>query len=154
MNSGELSYFLRKNIHTRRTFRGVYARDQLNHIQVPGHKPSSYILNTQPIRIPMGHWIVVYFVPQTDTAIYLDSFGLPPFHREIEQFMKKWASNIIYNKRMLQDIFSSACGFYAMYFVDTLSRGKTLTQLLQPFHPWHTQINDRTVFRRIQHLLS
>lgn len=150
MNSAELSYFLQKNIITRRTFNGVFARDQLKHIQVPKNRPSSFVLNTEPLRIPIGHWICVYFIPNTDTAIYMDSFALPPLHKDVEKFLKKWASKIYYNKRMIQDVTSSACGLYVMYFIYKLSQGTPMLKLLQPFHPIKTRQNDKKVSCFIQ----
>lgn len=152
MNARELTQLLSSNIHTRRIFRGVFARDQLKSLdKLPSSQPSAFVINCCPLKLPGQHWMALFIHRQK--AIYFDSFGIPPFHPDIESFIKKNATKVIYNKRLLQDITSDACGFYVMYFIYQKSRGVSLPQLLQPFNT-NTQTNDRKLYHRIKQIFK
>ena len=152
MDSVQLAGILRQNIHTRRIFRGVCARDQLRKVCVPRGRPSAYIVNTHPIRLPGLHWVCCYFTGQGN-SFYFDSFGLPPTHHQVTQFLRRHSKKVVYNQRLLQDITSSVCGLYVMYFIYQMSRGMSMQRMLQPFSI-NTLRNDRIVQRRIQTLFT
>ena len=144
MNTQEIRDFLTYNIHTRRIFREVLARDQLKNIRVPKFKPSAYVINSDPINKPGQHWTAVVFNGQ-GSAEYFDSYGLPPNHNQIHEFITKNAQRVYFNQRTLQDITSIKCGLFVLYFIHKKSKGTPLSQLLRPFKSHNLLINDRVV---------
>lgn len=150
MNSKDISRVLGRDIHTRRVFRGVFPRDRLPR-QVNTRRPSAFVINTDRSTGPGEHWVCVWF-DGLGQAEYFDSFGLPPVHPAIENFMLKHSSAHVYNPRLLQDLTSSACGLYVLYYVLMKSRGASLFRTLRVFSPNRLWGNDRRVWFLVQQL--
>ena len=144
MNTQEIRDFLTYNIHTRRIFREVLARDQLKNIRVPKFKPSAYVINSDPISQPGQHWTAVVFNGR-GKAEYFDSYGLPPNHQQIHDFITKNAQKVYFNQRTIQNITSTKCGHFVIYFIHKKSKGTPLSQICRPFKSHHLTINDHIV---------
>lgn len=148
MNSVEIARVLSKDVHAKRVFRGVFSRDKLpRHVNT--RRSSAYIVNTDSSDGAGKHWVAVW-LDGRGKGEYFDSFGLPPQHREIERFILRHSHTCRYNQRLLQDITSSACGLYVLYYVIMKSRGASLMRVLSVFDPHRPQTNDRRVLRMIR----
>lgn len=150
MNTREIAAILGSDIHARRVFKGVYPRNKLPTHLSP-RRPSAFIINTDTASKRGEHWVAVWF-DGLGKAEYFDSFGLPPRHRDINHFIETHSIRSRYNDRLLQDLTSSACGLYVLYFVMMKSRGASLHRLLAPFHAIDLRTNDRLVYRMVRHL--
>lgn len=149
MNTQELQTILDNNIHTRRlgTCR-VVARDQLP-ASIDMTKTAGFILNTDPSFRPGEHWTALFY-NGLGTWEFFDSFGLPPRHREVINFIERHSKRPwSYNTYMLQQLLSSTCGLYAVYFLITKARGGTLHTVLRHFRSNKQWLNDRTVTRLV-----
>ena len=95
----------------------VVCKDQLP----PTPRPGGYIVNMQDSTEGNGtHWVCVYI--ENKHALYFDSFGcLPPI--EIVNFLKPFQP-YLYNKKDIQNIRSSICGYYCFYVLWFISRHK------------------------------
>ena len=93
-------------------FNGVYMKDQLPDKLERG----SYIVNLQSSNDGGGtHWVCLYYTP--NFSYYYDSFGfVPPL--EIQNKIIPY----IYNDMEIQDIDSTACGFYCVALVLFLNK--------------------------------
>ena len=93
-------------------FNGVYMKDQLPDKLERG----SYIVNLQSSKEGGGtHWVCLYYTP--NFSYYYDSFGfVPPL--EIQNKIIPY----IYNDMEIQDIDSTACGFYCVALVLFLNK--------------------------------
>jgi hypothetical protein len=93
-------------------FNGVYMKDQLPDKLERG----SYIVNLQSSKDGGGtHWVCLYYTP--NFSYYYDSFGfVPPL--EIQNKIIPY----IYNDMEIQDIDSTACGFYCVALVLFLNK--------------------------------
>lgn len=91
-------------------FGGVYSKDKLEEL-----KPTKfYIINLQNSNSGGGtHWTAFYYSKLR--SIYFDSYGFPP-PKEVENKIGSY----IFNDSDIQDFNSSACGFYALYFIKFL----------------------------------
>jgi ABC-type cobalt transport system substrate-binding protein len=88
-------------------FNGCFSKDQLKEL-----KRGFYIVNLQSSTDGNGtHWCCLYVVNPV-YSIWFDSFGFPP-PEEIESLLK----NYDYNKQDIQNIGSSACGYYCIDFI-------------------------------------
>ena len=96
-------------------FNGIYARDELTKEDM---EKGFYIFNLDSEEGPGTHWVAVYY-DDVFPSIYCDSFGFPP-PIEIEQLITPY----IYNKKQIQDINSSSCGYFCIAFIDFLNDNK------------------------------
>ena len=60
------------------------------------------------------HWVVFYYNKPL-TSIYFDSFGFPP-PEDVEEVIKEY----IYNDEDIQDLESTACGYFCIAFIKFL----------------------------------
>jgi hypothetical protein len=88
-------------------FNGVYPKDRLN----KPLKNGFYIINLQDSGGPGTHWTALYKI-NDGFSLYWDSFGFPP-PENIEDIVYKYE----YNKKQIQDIDSTSCGFYCVAFI-------------------------------------
>ena len=116
MNGGQLTQRLLSDLYARRTFRGVFPRDRLL-LRVNTRYPSAYVINTARHGGPGEHWVVVW-LDRGGRGEYVDSYGLPPFHRDIETFLRRHcARGFHFSPRLLQGVLSMTCGPYCVYHV-------------------------------------
>lgn len=86
---------------------GVFAKDQLK----KPLKDGFYIINLDNSDGPGTHWTALYKI-NDGFSFYYDSFGfIAP--SEIEDLLHKYE----YNKKQIQDIKSTSCGFYCIAFI-------------------------------------
>jgi hypothetical protein len=88
-------------------FNGVYPKDRLN----KPLKDGFYIINLQDSGGPGTHWTALYKI-NDGFSLYWDSFGFPA-PENIEDIVYKYE----YNKKQIQDIDSTSCGFYCVAFI-------------------------------------
>ncbi len=93
-------------------FGGVYSKDQLpKELQ----RTKFYIVNMQDHDEGNGsHWVVFYYNHPL-TSIYFDSFGFPS-PEDVEEVIKPY----IYNDEDIQDLESTACGYFCIAFIKFL----------------------------------
>ena len=100
-------------------YKGTYPRDCLPE-DIP--KSTGVIINTDASTGPGKHWVAVYNGPTH--AVYFDSFGLPPLHKDIIQFLDRispsmWGHNTI----TFQSESTNTCGLYCLYFLTNYFNG-------------------------------
>lgn len=103
-----------KNYDLQNVYKGCYSKDQLKELQT-----GFYIINLQSSTDGNGtHWCCLYVVNPVYSC-WFDSFGFYP-PEDIEDLLK----NYDYNDKDIQNINSSACGYYCIAFIKFM-RGKT-----------------------------
>ena len=108
MNTLEVNKYLK---HYKK-FKGTYPRDLLPN-NIP--KYCGVIVNTDDSSNAGQHWVSIY---NGDVAIYFDSFGLPPLHKEIIKFLDNISPvGWCYNSVTFQGMTSETCGMYCVYFL-------------------------------------
>lgn len=91
MDTGQLRAVLSQSLGS--SFAGVYPRDLIPHQLRPYEK--AIVVNTDPHDRPGMHWVCLYL----NTPIeYFDSYGLPPLHHEIRDFIARHAQQWDYNR--------------------------------------------------------
>ena len=73
MNSKQLHWIVSNDKVTSRNFKGIYALDEIKHIQQISF-PSVYVFNLDPSYKPGVHWVPVYIDIKCRPE-YFDSFG-------------------------------------------------------------------------------
>ena len=146
MNTFEIENILSKDYYAMKTFRGVYARDEL-----PLHADEGfYIANTHTRNRPGEHWFCLYFL-KDGKAEFFDSYGFSPAFYGLQSYMELNSSAYISNKRAIQSLFSKVCGHYAIYYVLRRSRGIAMKHIVSDFSS-NVFENDRSILYYIDSL--
>ena len=120
-------------------FNGVYSRDDLPHL-----REGFYVINLDDHKSKGTHWTAFYYNP-TNHSIYFDAFGFPP-PEEVERKIKPYTFNDI----DIQDIDSSACGYYCIAFIKFLSNHKDKYKAFETFinlFSEDTKQNDKVLYK-------
>ena len=105
----------------------VLSRDQT----VPhNHKLALFIYNLEPAYMKGSHWTSTYV--KNNVINYFDSFGLPPF-QELVDHAKRKNLTLLHQNQQLQNLYSSVCGYFCLYFLNEMNKGKDYFDLLQVF---------------------
>jgi hypothetical protein len=134
MNTKEIDELLKATC--KQDFQGVFSTDTL-----PSH-PKLFVCNTDPSTKPGEHWIAIY-VSKDGRGEYFDSFGRQPEKHFID-YLNEHCRNWIYNKRQLQSIISSFCGYYCCLYCMYRCRGFDLNKVVNLFTT-DTAFNDSIV---------
>jgi len=124
MNTLEINNYMKGLI----CFKGTYPKDL-----IPKRKfnnlPIALIINTHPSNKSGEHWVAL-FITNDNKAEYFDSFGREPF-KEIFEFVKLFnIKTIIYNRQIVQCLFSSNCGAYCIIYLKSRCNGISFKDFL------------------------
>lgn len=143
MNTLELRQVLTGNKSTRKYFNGVYSSDNLP--KTIRKLPALIICNTDKSSQPGEHWIAIY-ISKNRTSEYFDSFGFPPNNVNFIKFLRRNSKKIKFNNKMIQNVFSDKCGYYALTFLYFKCKNKSMENFIKLFS--NNQIrNDKLVLR-------
>ena len=105
----------------------VLSRD----MKVPhNHKEALFIYNLEPSYMNGSHWIATYV--KDNVINYFDSFGLSPF-QEIVDHAKKKNLTLLHQNQQIQNLYTSTCGYFCLYFLNEMHKGVDYFDLLQVF---------------------
>ena len=112
MNELTIKRILESDVRTRDSFRGVYSRNEL-----PNAAPTTSlcVCNTDPNHKPGENWVTIYIVNNRREE-YFDSFGMSPLFKEFVTFLDNNTKSWTHNKRVVQDMYSSACGYHCIFY--------------------------------------
>ena len=130
-NDGLFNDEINKMMKTIKNFKGTYALDQVQDIKINKSDPYfSFVMNTEPIKVPSGHWVSWFITPTT--IEYYDSFGEDPNSESLEKVFKltnQYRPNNKYqvkiNRIKYQRNNTQNCGWFAMKFIKDRSTGKS-----------------------------
>ena len=145
MNGIEIEAILKSNKRTSKIFKGVFPSDE-----IPKQKityPSAFIVNTDEKNKPGEHWVAFYFSSKNRLPEYFDSYGFFPLKLSFYKFLPK--KKFKYSSLMLQDIFSTACGYYVIYFIVHKIYGFSMKNILSVFDN-NTLYNDQIVINFVK----
>jgi len=86
MDTVDLQYILDHSDILQKLNGKLCAKDLL-----PIHRPANvnaYIVNRHNAKRSGEHWVTIFFY-DNDTAVYFDSYGLPPYHNIFSSFWTK-----------------------------------------------------------------
>ena len=124
----------------------VLSRDE----NVPhNHKQALFIYNLEPAYMSGSHWVATYV--KDNVINYFDSFGMPPF-QEIVNHAKKKNLTLLHQNNQIQNIQTTTCGYFCLYFLNEMNKGNSYYDLLQVFDINDTMKNESFIehyFRNI-----
>lgn len=115
----------------------VIANDEIHTIKMnPTKQPTFFIMNLSDRDSKEGgtHWTAVW-IDKYD-CIYFDSFGREPEPETVEGLKKLCESSndnitmrkLKYNKKLIQDIDSSDCGYFCINFIERMCNGMSFKE--------------------------
>ena len=144
MNSRQLCWILSGDKFTKLSFRGVYAIDEIKSIKTVSY-PSSFVINLDPSYKPGSHWVAVYF-DKNSVGEYFDSLaGYPP--HEVVDFLLSHVKGWQYNRMQVQELYTTTCGQFVVFYIYQKSRGLTLEVILPKYFSTHNKVRNDLLVR-------
>ena len=123
MNSRQLCWILSGDKFTKLSFRCVYAIDEMKSMKSVSY-PSSFVINFDLSYKPGNHQVAVYF-EKNGVGEYFDSLaGYPP--HEVVHFLCFHAKGWQYNCMQVQELYTTTCGQFFVFYIYQKSRGLML----------------------------
>ena len=113
------------------------------------HKQALFIYNLEPAYMSGSHWVATYV--EDNVINYFDSFGMPPF-QEMVNHAKKKNLTLLHQNNQIQNIQTTTCGYFCLYFLNEMNKGNSYYDLLQVFDINDTMKNESFIehyFRNI-----
>jgi len=124
MEGRTINEVLLHNPVTKKYFMGTFPADRIPKLS---KYPCSFVLNMDNSNKPGSHWVAVY-VPNSQTVLYYDSYGIKPYNKNIQKFLKKFP-NSQKNNITFQSIITDVCGYYVIFFIYMASWGYSLEKI-------------------------
>jgi hypothetical protein len=88
----------------------------------------SIVINTDSL-YELGEHLVAVYIDRNGFGEYFDSFGLPPLHKEITDFMhNNCPQGWLYNTITFQSIYSQTCGDYCVLYLSSKFKGVSFNE--------------------------
>ena len=117
----------------------VLSRDET----VPhNHMQALFIYNLEPSYMGGSHWVATYV--KNGIINYFDSFGMPPF-QEIVDHARKKNLILLHQNNQIQNINTTTCGYFCLYFLNEMSKGRSYYDLLKVFNIHNTMKNEKYI---------
>lgn len=89
-----------------------------------------------------SHWVCTFV--RHGVINYFDSFGMPPF-QELVNHAKKNNLTLLYKSNQIQNLMTTTCGYFCLYFLNEMNKGNTYFDLLSVFDINDTMKNERFI---------
>ena len=106
------------------------------------HKLVIFIYNLEPSYMSGSPWVATYV--KNKMIDYFDSFGMPPF-QEIVDHAKKQNLRLIHQSDQLQNIKTTTCSYFCLYFLNETNKGNSYFDLLKVFEIHDTLNNEQFI---------
>ena len=142
MNTSQILRVLTEDANLRKNYFGVYALDK---IPTKPPLPCFLVVNTDPSYAPGQHWVAIH-INSYGYGEWFDSYGLSPsfYNAKFETYLKRNTTHFEYPQIQLQELSSTVCGVYCIYFLTLRAQGIPYETILSPFNDDYVQ-NDKVV---------
>jgi hypothetical protein len=125
----------------------------------PYRRKSCYVINMDDENGGGTHWVAIY--SSHSNGFYFDSFAtMPP--KNIINFFKRYKIKWNYNRQQIQDLSSSACGYFCVYFLYFMYKNDNQKKdlkyicfkMIEPFNTDDQTNNDKVLQKHITHIFK
>ena len=106
------------------------------------HKQALFIYNLEPSYMNGSHWVATFV--KNRVINYFDSFGMPPF-QEIVNHAKKENLTLLHQDNQIQNLYTTTCGYFCLYFLNEMNKGTSYYDLLSVFDINNTLNNEKFI---------
>ena len=89
-----------------------------------------------------SHWVATYV--KDNVINYFDSFGMPLF-QEMVNHAKRKKLTLLHQNNQIQNLHTSTCGYFCLYFLNEMNKGNPYHDLLKVFYIHDTMENERFI---------
>lgn len=90
------------------------------------------VINIDNSTGPGTHFTCYFNAPDRDFVYYFDSYGMPS-PTNIEKYLLTSGKPLAFNNSQIQPIVSVTCGYYCIYVLKELNKGREFIDVLQEF---------------------
>ncbi len=119
-------------------FEGVFSSDNLPK-KIP--RIASGVINLDSSDGPGTHWVCYYNDPFSKVVEYYDSFGIPP-STLTQKYLKTSGKKIRYQTNPIQNLLSSACGYYCIDYIKNRAKGISPIDVVYAFEQSPLPVNE------------
>lgn len=149
MNNFQIDFILHSVMGS--TFGGVWPCDLLP--SKIDKRPLYLVVNTDPKDKQGQHWVGIILEAEDGTASFFDSYGHGPnadfYPKHFNRFLSRNALEIRYNRRQVQDHFSSTCGAHVIFFLCQRFKGLSFQEAMRLYSD-NLRKNDNMVTRYVK----
>ena len=113
------------------------------------HKQALFIYNLELSYMSGSHWVATYV--KNGIINYFDSFGMPPF-QEIVNHAQRKNMILLHQNNQIQNINTTTCGYFCLYFLNEMNKCKTYFNLLKVFDINDTMKNEKFIERYFKNI--
>ena len=106
------------------------------------HKQALFIYNLEPLYMNGSHLVSTYV--KKCIINYFDSFGIPP-SQEIVNPARKENLTLLHQNNQIQNIMTTTCGYFCLYFLNEMNKGNLYYDLLKVFDIHDTMHNEKCI---------
>ena len=106
------------------------------------HMQALFIYNLEPSYMSGSHWVATYV--KNGIINYFDSFGMPPF-QEIVNHAKRKNMTLLHQSDQIQNLLTTTCGYFCLYFLNEMNKGRSYYDLLKVFKSHNTMENEKYI---------
>ena len=106
------------------------------------HMQALFIYNLEPSYMSGSHWVATYV--KNGIINYFDSFGMPPF-QEIVNHAKRKNMTLLHQSDQIQNLLTTTCGYFCLYFLNEMSKGRSYYDSLKVFNIQNTMKNEKYI---------
>ena len=121
-----------------KNFQGVVSRDKIINCINEGF----YVVNLDDSTGPGTHWVAMCIKP--GIIEYFDSFVLN-CPEEVINLSDILGINYLYNSSQYQDFISVLCGYYCIYWINEIYKGKSYYDVIKVFDITDTNYNEQLI---------
>ena len=151
MNKDTIHKLLKRHPETKKIFVRVCSSDTLP-LRARRKRPCAYVCNTAKANHPGEHWVCFYFDRGGALPEFMDTYGRTPLTASFKRFLGK--KGFKRNGCALQNLMSTVCGQYCLYYILMRCRGHSMKSILCKFAYSDTLDNDRRVNREVNRLFQ
>lgn len=112
-------------------------------------KLESAVVNMDDSTGPGTHFVAYYNNPKSEYVNYFDSYAVQP-PEQIKRYLLTSGKKIAWNTSQYQPIGSVLCGYYCIYVLKELAKGKSFYDVLSIFDMNNLTKNDNFIKRYFQ----
>ena len=137
-----------------KSFLGTFASNRLPPVyklHQAGHSwPVCLVINYDSHSNPGSHWVAVW-AESLGSLEYFDSFGIPPLHTGIKDWIQTIDPGFTWSDTRLQSFSANTCGYYCIHYLKSKARGCQLHDVISLFTST-TSLNDEIIYEFIQNM--
>ena len=133
MDERQLMYLIRQDLKLKKCFLGIFASDELAHLDISSHgRPCAIICNTDKRNQPGTHWLAL-FITDNSSLDFFCSYGTAPPKFVMDFAKKNLCGPYRFSSYALQSPLSNTCGYWVFAWLRARAHGHDMSHFSSQF---------------------